>query len=161
MEDLADAAGVSLPEVEWDTVGGLVLGLAERIPDEGEQFDFGPLRFTVTSMQGRRVSKVMVTTSKLSTRDEVGFRPGGRPAQRREVDAGQQTGRLEGVDHLVTTPDHTERDSELSTGPIRRTQIIKSFCSTLPACTNRRPISATGSTRWSMGRWARPTWSCS
>ena len=63
VEDLADAAGVSLPEVEWDTVGGLVLGLAERIPDEGEQFDFGPLRFTVTSMQGRRVSKVMVTIS--------------------------------------------------------------------------------------------------
>jgi CBS domain containing-hemolysin-like protein len=63
VEDLADAAGVTLPEVEWDTVGGLVLGLAERIPDEGEQFDFGPLRFTVTSMQGRRVSKVNVTTS--------------------------------------------------------------------------------------------------
>jgi CBS domain containing-hemolysin-like protein len=63
VEDLADAAGVSLPEVEWDTVGGLVLGLAERVPDEGEKFDFGPLRFTVTSMQGRRVSKVMVTTS--------------------------------------------------------------------------------------------------
>ena len=46
VEDLADAIGVDLPEVEWDTVGGLVLGLAERIPDEGEQFDFGPLRFT-------------------------------------------------------------------------------------------------------------------
>ena len=63
IEDLADAAGVELPEVEWDTVGGLVLGLAERIPDEGEQFDLGPLRFTVTGMQGRRVSKVRVTTS--------------------------------------------------------------------------------------------------
>lgn len=63
VEDLADAAGVELPEVEWDTVGGLVLGLAERIPDEGEQFDLGPLKFTVTSMQGRRVSKVTVTAS--------------------------------------------------------------------------------------------------
>lgn len=63
VEDLADVAGVELPEVEWDTVGGLVLGLAERVPVEGEQFDLGPLRFTVTSMQGRRVSKVMVTTS--------------------------------------------------------------------------------------------------
>ncbi len=64
VEDLADVAGIQLPEVEWDTVGGLVLGLAERIPDEGEQFDFGPLRFTVTGMQGRRVAKVRVTTSK-------------------------------------------------------------------------------------------------
>jgi CBS domain containing-hemolysin-like protein len=63
VEDLADVAGVQLPEVEWDTVGGLVLGLAERIPDEGEQFDFASLRFTVTGMQGRRVAKVRVTVS--------------------------------------------------------------------------------------------------
>ena len=62
VQDLADAIGVDLPEVEWDTVGGLVLGLAERIPDEGEQFDFGSLRFTVTNMQGRRVSKLRVVT---------------------------------------------------------------------------------------------------
>jgi len=62
VQDLADAVGVDLPEVEWDTVGGLVLGLAERIPDEGEQFDFGSLRFTVTNMQGRRVSKLRVVT---------------------------------------------------------------------------------------------------
>ncbi|HLE94744.1 MAG TPA: hemolysin family protein [Acidimicrobiia bacterium] len=63
VEDLAEVAAVDLPEVEWDTVGGLVLGLAERVPAEGEQFDLGPLRFTVTSMQGRRVSKVRVTAS--------------------------------------------------------------------------------------------------
>ncbi|MEX1124975.1 MAG: hemolysin family protein [Acidimicrobiia bacterium] len=64
VEDLAEAADVDLPDEEWDTVGGLVLGLAERVPAEGEHFDLGPLRFTVTKMQGRRVSKVMVTASK-------------------------------------------------------------------------------------------------
>lgn len=64
VDDLVEAAGVDFPDVEWDTVGGLVLGLAERVPTEGERFDFGPLRFTVTKMQGRRVSEVMVTASK-------------------------------------------------------------------------------------------------
>ncbi|HLF61241.1 MAG TPA: hemolysin family protein [Acidimicrobiia bacterium] len=63
VEDLAEVAGVELPEVEWDTVGGLVLGLAERIPADGEHFDLGALRFTVTKMQGRRISTVMVTAS--------------------------------------------------------------------------------------------------
>jgi len=63
VEDLADVAGVALPDEDWDTVGGLVLGLAERVPDEGEQFSFGPLTLTVTRMQGRRVGDVSVSVS--------------------------------------------------------------------------------------------------
>jgi len=63
VDDLADVAGVALPDEDWDTVGGLVLGLAERVPDEGEQFSFGPLTLTVTRMQGRRVGDVSVSVS--------------------------------------------------------------------------------------------------
>ena len=51
---------VQLPEGEWDTVGGLVLGLAERVPEEGEQFRAGQLVMRVTKMQGRRISEVNV-----------------------------------------------------------------------------------------------------
>ena len=60
MDDLADAVGVELPDDEWDTVGGLVLALAERVPEEGETFQFQQLVFQVTRMQGRRVSYVTV-----------------------------------------------------------------------------------------------------
>jgi CBS domain containing-hemolysin-like protein len=60
VDDLAEVTGVALPDEEWDTVGGLVLGLAERVPQEGEEFVFGPLQFQVTRMQGRRVSEVAV-----------------------------------------------------------------------------------------------------
>ena len=60
VDDLAEVTGVALPAEEWDTVGGLVLGLAERVPREGEEFAFGPLQFQVTRMQGRRVSEVEV-----------------------------------------------------------------------------------------------------
>jgi CBS domain containing-hemolysin-like protein len=60
VDDLEDVAGVELPDDDWDTVGGLVLGLAERVPEEGEEFAYGPLTLTVTRMQGRRVSEVLV-----------------------------------------------------------------------------------------------------
>ena len=63
VDDLARLAGVDLPDEDWDTVAGLVMGLAERVPDEGEQFSHGPLTLTVTRMQGRRVSDVAVSVS--------------------------------------------------------------------------------------------------
>ncbi|MCZ6662673.1 MAG: hemolysin family protein [Actinobacteria bacterium] len=66
VEDLADAAGVELPNEEWDTVGGLVLGLAERVPEEGERFKYETLTLTVTRMQGRRVSEVEVSVGQIA-----------------------------------------------------------------------------------------------
>lgn len=61
VDDLAEITGVELAEQASDTVGGLVLGLAERVPEEGEEFTLGDLRLVVSKMQGRRVSKVRVT----------------------------------------------------------------------------------------------------
>ncbi|MDP9145065.1 MAG: hypothetical protein M3N43_10295 [Actinomycetota bacterium] len=69
VDDLAEVAGVDLPDEDWDTVGGLVMGLAERVPDEGEQFSFGPLTLTVTRMQGRRVGDVSVSVSEDGERE--------------------------------------------------------------------------------------------
>ena len=63
VDELADVVGVDLPDEDWDTVAGLVIGLAERVPDEGEQFSYGPLTLTVTRMQGRRVADVSVSVS--------------------------------------------------------------------------------------------------
>jgi magnesium and cobalt exporter, CNNM family len=60
VEDLADQLDVDLPDNEWDTVGGLVLGVAERVPEEGEEFQIGELNFTVVRMQGRRVADLAV-----------------------------------------------------------------------------------------------------
>jgi CBS domain containing-hemolysin-like protein len=60
VDDLVAATGVPLPDDEWDTVGGLVLGLAERVPEEGEVFTYDGLELEVTRMQGRRVAVVSV-----------------------------------------------------------------------------------------------------
>ncbi|RPI20275.1 MAG: hypothetical protein EHM57_08385, partial [Actinobacteria bacterium] len=45
---------------EYDTVGGLVLGLAGRVPREGESFEYDGLTLTAARVQGRRVSRVRV-----------------------------------------------------------------------------------------------------
>ena len=60
VDDLAELAGIPLPDEEWDTVGGLVLGLAGRVPSEGDQFDLEGLLFTAQVVEGRRVSMVRV-----------------------------------------------------------------------------------------------------
>ncbi|MCZ7532811.1 MAG: hemolysin family protein [Acidimicrobiia bacterium] len=60
VDALAALVGTELPSDEWDTVGGLVLELAGRVPEEGESFDHDGLKFTPTSVQGRRVAKVRV-----------------------------------------------------------------------------------------------------
>lgn len=60
-DELFKVTGVTAPDdYEGDTVGGLVLGLAERVPEEGEEFAFENLVLTVTRMQGRRVAEVLV-----------------------------------------------------------------------------------------------------
>jgi CBS domain containing-hemolysin-like protein len=61
VDDLAEVVGVDLPSDEWDTVGGLVLELAGRVPEEGEAFDHDGLVFTAYAVQGRRVAKVKVS----------------------------------------------------------------------------------------------------
>lgn len=64
VDDLCKVTGVEPPDdYEGDTVGGLVLGIAERVPDEGETFMFEQLALTVTRMQGRRVAEVLVSLS--------------------------------------------------------------------------------------------------
>ena len=60
VSDLSEAVDVELPEEEWDTVGGLVLGLAGRVPVEQEQFELGDLLLTVERVQGRRISEITV-----------------------------------------------------------------------------------------------------
>ncbi len=61
VDELAQVVGVELPSDEWDTVGGLVLELAGRVPEEGEAFDHDGLVFTADTVRGRRVARVRVS----------------------------------------------------------------------------------------------------
>ncbi len=58
IDDLGDLIGSAIPDEDWDTVGGLILGLAGRVPAEGEKFEFGRHTLTVERVQGRRVAQI-------------------------------------------------------------------------------------------------------
>ncbi|MEA2024405.1 MAG: hemolysin family protein [Actinomycetota bacterium] len=58
VDDLADVLDVEFPDEEWDTVGGLVLDLAGRVPEIGESFEYEGVILTAEEVQGRRVARV-------------------------------------------------------------------------------------------------------
>lgn len=58
IDELGDLIGMQIPDEDWDTVGGLILGLAGRVPAEGEAFEFNRHTLTVEKVQGRRVSQI-------------------------------------------------------------------------------------------------------
>ncbi len=61
VDDLNTLLQTRLPDVGWDTVGGLVLGLAGRVPRVGERFEFDGAVLIVERVQGRRIERVRVT----------------------------------------------------------------------------------------------------
>lgn len=61
IRELAEVLGVSLPSEDWDTVGGLMLGLLGAIPREGQEVRCGRVLFRAEKVQRRRVLAVLVT----------------------------------------------------------------------------------------------------
>ena len=60
VDELNELLESELPDDEWDTVGGLIMGILGRLPTQGERVDFEGLRFTAERVQGRRISKVLI-----------------------------------------------------------------------------------------------------
>ncbi len=58
--DLGTALGIDLPEGDWNTVGGLVLGLAGAIPRPGETIQVDGHLITVTVANRRRVREIRI-----------------------------------------------------------------------------------------------------
>jgi len=57
---LNEHLGIDLPEDEFETIGGFVLGLFGRLPAEGDQIRHGNLLFTVLRLRRNRISRVRV-----------------------------------------------------------------------------------------------------
>ncbi|MEO8292490.1 MAG: hemolysin family protein [Actinomycetota bacterium] len=71
IDDVNDKLEVELPDEEWDTVGGFVLDLFGRIPDDGDQKEWHGLLFTAEEVQGRRIAKVLITRLPVSEPDQA------------------------------------------------------------------------------------------
>jgi len=52
--------GIEMPDDDFETVGGLVLHLAGRLPREGDSFRFADLIIRVVKREGRRIRRVAV-----------------------------------------------------------------------------------------------------
>ncbi len=51
---------VSLPEGEFETIGGLILGLFGRLPAEGDQVRYDNLIFTVLRLRKNRIARIRI-----------------------------------------------------------------------------------------------------
>jgi len=61
IDELNDLGSLSLPEGDWDTVGGLVFDVFGRVPVAGEICEVDGYRLKVERTQGRRITRVLVS----------------------------------------------------------------------------------------------------
>ena len=61
VEELGDVLDAELPDEEWDTVGGLLFGTLEHVPERGEGVELGGFRFSAEELDGRRIKLVRVS----------------------------------------------------------------------------------------------------
>ncbi len=57
---LNEKLGTRLPEDEFETVGGFVLGLFGRLPSEGDQIRYENLMFTVLRLRKNRITRIRI-----------------------------------------------------------------------------------------------------
>ena len=98
IDELNELLDLELPDDDWDTVGGFVLGTLGHVPQEGENVEYDGHRFAAEKMEGRRIAPVRVTPAAGGAGRRVEdvvtlplrLRHAGRAAQRRQVDAAQR-----------------------------------------------------------------------
>jgi putative hemolysin len=60
LDDANELLDAELPEGPWDTVGGLMLDLVGRVPDNGDSVDVDGFRLTALDVRGRRIGRVRI-----------------------------------------------------------------------------------------------------
>ncbi|MDF0726872.1 hemolysin family protein [Cytobacillus sp. S13-E01] len=60
LDEFVKIMNVEEPESTYHTLGGWIFESIERVPSNGEQFDYVNLTLTVTEVENRRIRKVMV-----------------------------------------------------------------------------------------------------
>jgi CBS domain containing-hemolysin-like protein len=60
-DDLEDAVDATLPDGDWTTVAGLVMGLAGEVPRPGTELKAGDLLLRVAAVRRRRIRRVVAT----------------------------------------------------------------------------------------------------
>ena len=58
INDINDRLGLELESKDYDSVGGLVIGLLDHLPDEGEEVCDEGIRFIVESVDKNRIDRI-------------------------------------------------------------------------------------------------------
>jgi putative hemolysin len=75
VEDINELLDITLPDEDWDTVGGFIFGTLEHVPEVGESVAHESWRFTVDEVDGRRVRLVRISYVSASSRPESDEQP--------------------------------------------------------------------------------------
>lgn len=69
LDDLNDALGTKLHSEDYDSIGGFVIELLDKLPDEGEQASFENLDFTVTKVIKNRIERIKLIINEITDID--------------------------------------------------------------------------------------------
>lgn len=75
LDDLNDRLDLELESEDYDSIGGLVIGLLEHLPEEGEAVDCGNIRLVVEHVEKNRIDKIRLFIQQESDREEKGRQP--------------------------------------------------------------------------------------
>ncbi len=73
LDDLNDMLGLKLESEDYDSIGGLVIGLLDHLPEDGEAVSYENLRLVVEHMEKNRVEKIhlyILTAEELEQAEE-------------------------------------------------------------------------------------------
>jgi CBS domain containing-hemolysin-like protein len=60
IDEFTDEFSLDIPKGEYDTVGGFIISTLERIPEQGEIFEFNDLKFEIAAADKKRISKLIL-----------------------------------------------------------------------------------------------------
>ena len=104
LDNFAEETGIELPDGPYETVAGYLASALGRVPDNGDIVSVGDHELTVTELDGRRVSRILVTPH--------GGGGGGGGGGKADELAAPRTG-LPDDDHPESAPDHAADPSDV------------------------------------------------
>jgi putative hemolysin len=72
LDEFAEQTGLELPEGPYETVAGYLLASLGHLPENGESAEIAGRKLTVTQLDGRRISRVLVSPAGLAAGEEPG-----------------------------------------------------------------------------------------
>jgi len=61
VDEVNEALGLSLPESDlYETLAGMLMALMQKVPDEGETYEYKGIRLRVTRRRGARLEEIEI-----------------------------------------------------------------------------------------------------